>query len=264
MLTRKKYLVLKTKKLSVAGLTDTRDRFVEFLKMSRVLGLTPVLPDLRLAAHHSEKRNCLLQHYIEVPGFVVRSVPWFTPWWEIRRWNPTAGWLPDDSLMKQHAREIADLDIPIEWNNRCQDVGRKVVSQMDKPICCVHVRRTDYLRIRPSLLQSTAPSHIAKVLERVRSRRPFRSVYIMSSEPDPRFFDSLRDSCDLRQDGDFTELHGLRLSDNYELYAIENCIRDLCDVRVSTFDTTNADPCYLPRRDPHYFEDHLDSTPGYQ
>jgi len=264
VLTSKKYLVLETKKLAAAGLTDTRDRFVEFLKMSRLLGLTPVLPDLRLASHHSERPNCRLQHYIEIPGWVVRGVPWFTPWWKVVRWHPTAGWLPDDILMKKHARDIASLDIPVEWNRRCQEVARQVVSQMNKPICCVHVRRTDYLRIRPSLLQSTTPSHIAKVLERVRSRRPFRSVYVMTSEPDPLFFDALRDVCDLRLDSDVPELHGLRSSDNYELYAIECCIRDLCDVRVSTFDTKNAEPRYLPHHDPHYFEDHLDSTPGYQ
>jgi hypothetical protein len=131
VLTGKKYLVLEIKKLSVAGLTDTRDRFVEFLKISRLLGLTPVLPDMSLASHHSDKRNCLLQHYIEVPGWVVPCVPWFTPWWKILRWNPTAAWLPDDSLLKKHAREVADLDIPIKWNSRCQDVARQVVSQMN-------------------------------------------------------------------------------------------------------------------------------------
>ena len=81
---------------------------------------------------------------------------------------------------------------------------------------------------------------------------------------DPRFFDSLRDGSDVRLDSDFAELHGLRLEENYELYAIECCIRDLCDVRVSTFDTKNAKPRFLPRWDPHYFVDHLDSTPGYQ
>lgn len=52
--------------------------------------------------------------------------------------------------------------------------------------------------------------------------------------------------------------------DNYALYTIECCIRDLADIRISTFNTTQSEPCWLPNNDINFFNDYLDEHKGYQ
>ena len=52
--------------------------------------------------------------------------------------------------------------------------------------------------------------------------------------------------------------------DNYALYSIECCIRNLCDIKISTLNTKQAELCWLPNNDGNFFDDYLDEHKGYQ
>ena len=54
------------------------------------------------------------------------------------------------------------------------------------------------------------------------------------------------------------------IDDNYALYTIECCICNLCNIKISTFNTTKSEPCWLPNNDIHFFNDYLDNHKGYQ
>jgi hypothetical protein len=85
----------------------------------------------------------------------------------------------------------------------------------------------------------------------------------MTSEKDTHFFDSLKDKFTLKLYTDFPDLCVLA-QDNYALYAVECCIRDLSEIRISTFNTKNTHPSVLPKNDPTYFCDSLSELEGFQ
>ena len=125
---------------------------------------------------------------------------------------------------------------------------------MKRPLCVIHVRRGDYLNIHASLKQTTTPEHINKVLK----RHTFQEGYLKTNE-DPAFFKDVN----VKKYTDFSSLTELQ-DDNYALYAVECCIRDMADIRISTFNTTKAEPWWLPYHDAHFFHDYLDEHSGYQ
>jgi hypothetical protein len=50
----------------------------------------------------------------------------------------------------------------------------------------------------------------------------------------------------------------------YLLLTVECCIRNLCDIKISTFNTTKSEKCWLPNNDIKFFDDYLDEHKGYQ
>ena len=66
---RQKYIVLELSRQN--GLTDMKDRFTEFIKISRFMGLIPILPTIYLSSQHTSKEKSILTDYIEIPDFVL-------------------------------------------------------------------------------------------------------------------------------------------------------------------------------------------------
>jgi hypothetical protein len=252
---REKYIVLELSRRN--GLTDMKDRFTEFLKISRFMGLIPILPTIYLSSQHTSKEKSILIDYIEIPDFVLSKLPKGTDRSEIFFWIPTDYF--NDILFRRYRERIENDSFIVEFKQCYRELAEKIVATMARPICCVHVRRTDYLEIHPTLEADTSQLNIESVLNKYR----FSTCYIMTSEKDTHFFDSLKNKFTIKLYTDFPELSSL-LQDNYALYAVECCIRALSDIRISTFNTKNRHPSVLPNNDRNFFCDSLSEIEGFQ
>jgi hypothetical protein len=252
---RQKYIVLELSRQN--GLTDMKDRFTEFLKISRFMGLIPILPTIYLSSQHTSKEKSILTDYIEIPDFVLSELPKGTDRSKIFYWIPTDYF--NDMLFRRYRERIENDSFIVEFKHCYRELAEKIVATLARPICCVHVRRTDYLEIHPSLNADTSPLNIERVLNKYR----FSTCYIMTSEKDTHFFDSLNNKFTIKLYTDFPELSSL-IQDNYALYAVECCIRALSDIRISTFNTKKTHPSVLPNNDPNFFCDSLSEIEGFQ
>lgn len=256
-----KYFCLNENTIYKNGLNDMKDRFTEFLKLSKIMYLIPILPKIYLSDHHTNKKNNLLTDYIEIPDFVLKELPPNTNSTEVFYWNLTNSFIPCDELYIKYRNQIQKYILNINYLNKYKKIAMEIVDQLKKPICCVHVRRSDYLDIFGSLKFTTTPNHISNILEKY----DFNDCYIKTSEKNLTFFDELKKKYNIKLVSDFSILKEIYDSgDNYALYSIECCIRDLCDIRISTFNTKKSEECWLPNNDPNYFIDYLDENSGYQ
>ena len=254
----KKYIYLHNFTYS-AGLNDLKDRFTEYLKISKILNLIPILPTIYLTDFHTKKQNNLLTDYIEVPEFVCKTMPSNIE--EIYFWSPTNQFIPNDMFYIKYRKEIENYKLNVEFLQKYKIIANQIVEQMQRPICVVHVRRGDYFGRCPSLKYTTTPSNIKNVLQ----KHKFNVCYIKTNEPNLDFFSELKNYFNIKFFYDFNILKEIYDSgDNYALYSIECCIRNLADIKISTFNTTNSESCWLPNNDPNFFNDYLDENKGYQ
>jgi hypothetical protein len=255
------YIVLDTNTIHRAGLNHMKDRLADFLKLSKVLGLIPVLPTLYLTDEHTLIKDCILHNYLEIPDYVQLSLSPEIRLDQIFVWKLTDEYMIRDRLFCEHKDAIIKIPLSLEYLHRFKIIAKRIVDTMIRPICIVHVRRSDYLNIHSSLFETTTCSAIEKVLHKYQ----FNTCYIMTSEPDPNYFNSLKEKYTMYLASDIQELKEYSdKGDNYAIYAIECCMRDLCDVRISTFNTKESEPWYLPKMDVDYFNASLDEHQGYQ
>ena len=243
-----------------SGLNDVKDRITEFFKMSIILHLIPILPNVCLSNRHTRKQKSMLFDYIKIPEFVCKTMPSNTE--EIFFWNITT-FLPLDKLYLKHKKEIHELNFNLEFLDKYKQIASEIVNSLDSPLCCLHVRRGDYLNIHNSLHYTTSPKHIRDVLAKHGDK--FTVCYIKSNEKNVHFFDELKKDFNIKLFTDFPILKNIYNSgDNYALYSIECCIRDLSYIKISTFNTTESEQCWLPNFDKTFFIDYLDNHKGYQ
>ncbi len=254
----KKYIYLNNY-FYTAGLNDIKDRFTEYLKLSRILNLTPILPKIYLANFHTKKSDNLLTDYIAVPDFVCINMPENKD--EIFYWNLTNQFIPNDQLYLKYETQIKEYILNIEFLDKYKNIANEILVELDKPLCVLHVRRGDYLNIHQSLHYTTSPSNIENILKKY----DFKVCYIKTNEFNLDFFSPLKNDFNIKFFKDFPKLKEIHDSgDNYALYVIECCIRDLANIRISTFNTTKSESCWLPNNDPKFFIDYLDEHKGYQ
>ncbi len=240
-------------------MNDLKDRFTEYIKVSIILNLIPIMPVIYLSDVHTKKTHNLLTDYIDIPKFVCTEFPSNTD--EIFYWDLTNNFIPCDDLYHTHREQILNLKLNIGFLEKYKIIASEVIRQLKKPICVVHVRRGDYLNIRNSLHYTTSPENIKNVLKKYN----FGDCYIKTNETDLSFFDELKTTLNVKFFTDFDILKEIYNSgDNYALYSVECCIRDLCDIKISTFNTTYSEPCWLPNHDINFFNDYLDNNKGYQ
>lgn len=255
-----KYIVLDVELNS--GLNDVKDRFADFLKISKVLNLIPIIPKkMFLTNSHTDKKNNSLLDYIKIPFFVLCNLPRHVNANDIFVYKPKSGFLPSDSLYKTLESKLTKIYIPILFQDKFRALAHRIISKMLKPVCVVHIRRGDYLNIHPSLHATTSAEHITKVLK----RHAFRSLYLKTNEKNLGMYSLLKTQFNAKIFTDFQELQTIHASgDNYALYSVECCIRDLCDIRISTFNTRQVNSYWLPNNNSQFFSDYLDEHRGYQ
>jgi hypothetical protein len=235
-----------------------KDRLTDFLKLSKILNLIPILPKLSLADFHTTKKNNLLEDYIEIPEFVCREMP--LNYNEILFWNAT-NCLINEELYNKYKYEIQNYNLNLKFLEKYRFIASEIIKEFKTPICIVHVRRGDYLNLINSLNYTTSSKNIINILKKYE----FNDCYIKTNEKDLTFFDELKKNVNVKFYTDFPILKSIYDNgDNYALYSIECCMRDLCDIRISTFNTTKSELCWLPNNDSNYFNDYLDTHFGYQ
>ena len=260
----KKYIILDQSghrggKLAESGLTDMKNRLTEFLKLAMSLRLQPVMPHIILAREHSTKRNAVLADYIDVPKEcrILNQLPKNTPSDEVFVFRPAPIFKYEGLHLNQETQK-AKISLYIPYKSKYKAIAEEIVNSLRRPLCTIHVRRGDYLRIKKSLVETTKPENIAKHL----ANHTCSDIYIMTNEKSTTFFESLKISHGVKQYFDFEPL--IALKDNYELYCVEWYILSLSDVRISTFDTSKAEVKWMPYLNPKFFHDHLDKHEGYQ
>lgn len=100
---------------------------------------------------------------------------------------------------------------------------------------CIHIRRGDKLKWKqcPGLDRKTRPEYIKKFLINILPKG--ETIYIMSNEKEPNFFDLLKNSYNLITYKDFPEFIQIGSVDNYLLFSIENEIMKNATTKVRTF-----------------------------
>ena len=183
-------------------------------------GLIPVIPNSILSGGHNNGQEKLLIDYIDLPPEFVKSVPGDASEVTTYMWSgfPCIG---------------KEIRTHFPFKEQFKAVAKIIVDKMPRPICSVRVRRTDMILVRPE--SDLTVQDINNVL----SKYGYASLYLMTDEKNPRFFDGIERKY---QSFDFPELANIK--DNYALFAIECCIRDLCDIRIGMF-TTHDDTEYF-------------------
>ena len=242
------------------GLTDMKDRLTEFLKLAKALRLQPVMPDIILSAKHSTKKKARLIDYIDIPKEfpILSQLPKNVPASEIFIFSPDCAIFSDTQLYREHKSQIDKITLYIPYKSKYKSIAEEIVNSLRHPLCTIHVRRGDYLSIHESLKETTKSENIAKHL----ANHTCSDIYIMTNEKSTTFFESLRISHGVKQYFDYEPL--IALKDNYELYCVECYILALSDIRISTFDTSEAKEEFLPYLNPQFFHDNLDKHKGYQ
>jgi hypothetical protein len=188
-------------------------------------GLIPVISNLILSAGHNNGEAKNLIDYIDFPDEFVKNT---------------------STIEKDSVKYIYDalLPRPVEiirthfpFKGRFKAIAKTIVDQMPKPICCIRVRRTDMLIVRPET------NLTVQDINNVLLKHTYASVYIMTDEKNKNFFNGIENKY---QAFDFPEL--AKITDNYELFAIECCMRDICNIRIGMFTTHD---------DTEYFHDYL-------
>jgi hypothetical protein len=252
-----KYFVLDGESLDAAGITHHRTSLHTFLRVSFWKKLIPIMPNLRLSTAHNNHNKCgsIGDYFDIIDKSILHELPPTTNNDDITIWKTTHGLLWDEPLFKEFLETNPSplpYDSVFQYKLEFKHIAQNIISQLKSPVCCIHIRRSDYLKIRPSLIESTSPESVAKVLDKFDGL--YNSVYIMTSEPDIHFYDSICEKYKIKQYFDFPELAEISKTDNYKLFCIENFIRDLSNIRISTFNTNNT-KCYAA---------YLDESHGWQ
>jgi hypothetical protein len=192
-------------------------------------GLIPIIPNLILTGGHNNGNQKLLIDYIDLPADFVNSAPTDATSIDIYTYSS----FPCIAEM---------IRTYFPFKERFKAIARTIVDQMQPPICCVRVRRTDMLLVRPNT------DLTVQDINNVLSKYSYGSVYIMTDEKNKQYFDGIEKK---KQFFNFPELSNI--NDNYELFSIECCIRDLCDIRIGMF--TMHD-------DTEYYHDYLCDIEG--
>jgi FkbM family methyltransferase len=211
-----------------AGLMHQLTMLVVLYLHCKANNLIPVLPRLILAGGHNEGRAKLLKDYIDLPDDFVSEIP-----------IDTRGQDIDISVNTQLPSNIrSHIQRWFPFRQKFRTIAERVVKDLPRPLLCVRVRRGDMLYCRPDTHhKTTSIENIKSVLKRY----TYNTVYIMTDEKDLTYFDPIEKKSLYR---DFKELVDLKAEDNYELYCVESYIRDLSDIRISTF-TTHDDDDYF-------------------
>jgi hypothetical protein len=125
----KKYIILNNYK-GGNGLNDMKDRFTEFIKLSIILNLIPILPEIHLADFHTKKKNNLLTDYIEIPDFVSKEIPLEKE--QIFFWNLTSRFILYDKLFIEYKEQIMNLKFNINYLEKYKKIAKKINEDLIK------------------------------------------------------------------------------------------------------------------------------------
>ncbi|MBI4781077.1 MAG: hypothetical protein HY785_07100 [Oscillatoriophycideae cyanobacterium NC_groundwater_1537_Pr4_S-0.65um_50_18] len=229
-----------------------------------------VLPDLTLASHHNGGRamRVPLSTYFDLSVFQSEAcfitkeefeqlqlpehelVDEKTPPQQLQRkstpliirefTNPDAIFsapMKSEPEVEKIACKIRSLIAP---SQSIRHQAEEIVKALGEDFDTVHVRRGDLLEQAkrewwrfPGYEQYTSPKGIRKRIAQWVGQG--RTLYVMTDEGKPGFFDPLKTWYKVYTFRDFQALEALYLTDNYLLYEIEKCIASKARIQVEMF-----------------------------
>ena len=97
----------------VAGLNHIKDRVTEFIKLSLILKLIPILPPMYLIDAHTKKKKSELTDYVKLPDFVCRVLPVDKK--NIFYWDVHTHHTPNNHLYQKHKKEITRMHLHLDF-----------------------------------------------------------------------------------------------------------------------------------------------------
>lgn len=250
----KKYLKMDLSKIKhTQGISAISSVFTNFLRLSKYLNLEPIYPEFILSGYHNYGKPTMFIEYINLPDNVKIESECNSTDENTLIWKVENEWMLSDNFYQQYKDKIQKMKfLNFSIKKQFEILGKKIIDTFKRPICCVHVRRNDYLNIRNSLKLSTMPSAILSKIESL--EKNISTVYIMTDETDPTFFDLIKTKYNVKLYVDIAELEQLKKEDNYKLFLVETYIRDMSDLRISTFKSSRN----------NYYNTYLDEIEGWQ
>jgi hypothetical protein len=230
------YFVLDKKYNMCSGISHQKSNLQSFILLAKTLGYTAILPKLYLSATHNfgKEKISNLTEYLDISGNdILEKLPDNIDKKLIYYYLPKTKLIRKDKFFL--SQKIVKQDFTLKYKDIYYDLAKKILSKLTKPIACVHVRRGDRLSSYKNLNIKTRSDNIIKKLKSL--NKPIATVYIMTNETKPNFFKKIRDHYNLVLYSDFEELIKLKKEDNYKLFITENCIMELSDIKISTFNT---------------------------
>jgi len=219
-----------------AGISHQRENLTNFIRLGKTLGYTCILPKLCLSADHNfgKERMSNLTEYFDISGNdILEKLPDNLDEKLIHYYLPTTSVIKKDPFFL--SKKLVKKDFIIKYKDKYYDIAKQILSKLKKPVACVHVRRGDRLKKHKNLNIKTRSNNIIKKLKSL--NKPIGTVYIMTNEKKPNFFEKIKEKYNLALYSDFEELKKLKEEDNYKLYITEKCIMELSDIKISTFNT---------------------------
>lgn len=145
--------------------------------------------------------------------------------------------IKSDQAVEKIAIKIRNLITPTQSIKR---QAEEIIKYLGADFDVVHVRRTDLLEQAkrewwkfPGYAQRTSPKGIRQRIAQWVEQG--RTLYVMTDEPQPSFFEPLKTWYKVYTFRDFRELEEVHQTDNYLLYEIEKYIASQARIRVEMF-----------------------------
>lgn len=230
------YFVIDPKYKVCAGISHQISNLNNFILLAKTLAYIPIIPKLCLHAQHNMGEEIIsnLTEYIDISGNnILKELPKNIDPNDIYYYLPKTSLIRKDKLFL--SQKIVKPDFKIKYKEKYYDLAKKILSKLEHPVACIHVRRGDRLKNYKNLNSKTRSDNIIKKLKSL--NKEIKSVYIMTNETNTSIFKDISKYYKLAIYSDFDELVKLKKEDNYKLYITEQCIMELSDIKISTFNT---------------------------
>jgi len=159
------------------GISALQSVFTEFLKLAKYLDLKPLYPEFILSGHHNSGKSTSFLKYIDLPDYIHIESECDSTKENTFIWIVEHEWMLYDEFYKNYKEDIRSITIKPSFSlkKEFELLGKKIIETFERPICCIHVRRTDYLRCRPSTNKTTTAEAILSKIDSLAT--PIATIY---------------------------------------------------------------------------------------
>lgn len=255
------------------GISHQRSNLDSLLREAHVSGRTLVMPEFQLAGKHNAGRHLttkFVEYYdlgqarvdsspvailteesgarpaaADVRVEAARDIRSCTETHVVKDLHRVGLFRP---LFESIYGELGKLPVSLDIHPELRETARVNAARLPGWAAWVHVRRGDLLHVTQT---GTSPVNIRRVVKSVLPA--ITCLYIATNEPEPAFFDPLREHFQVMTLRDFPDFEELRRADNYRLFLTEKHFAEFFPVRISTFQTSSP-----------FYHGHLCRQAGHQ
>jgi hypothetical protein len=234
------------------GLCDQTDQLKTYLSIARELGLILILPRRYLTGYHNGGRQVesdLTEFYnfskLKINGEVIETKTYNDEYDEHRVLKFSPMFYKDKLKVDGYLQKSSHIELPLSEEDI--SIAKKCVDIFNIGVV-IHIRRTDKLNELPSGRNTPRDGHTVHVWDyATRSENILKvlgdmgvsqNVYVMTDMPsdDEIISDLKKSNYGFKFYFDSEELVMVKQENNYKLFNIECCIRDMVDSHKNTHD----------------------------